>query len=103
MGMKDQICSGCGKRFVRKAASWNMLIKLWADFDGDIDYADKSDKEIDATLDRLLERISYLDAKTLEDEIYQEIRFRLCKDCRDRFVANPLNLPIMQPPPSSRN
>ena len=87
-------CSGCGRRFAKGAVSWNMLVRIWANYDGDIGFAGQTEAEIDESIEKMLERIQHIDARTLENEIHQEFRFRLCKDCRDRFVANPLNVPL---------
>lgn len=31
--------------------------------------------------------------ESIEEEVYQQARFDLCRECRDRFVANPLARP----------
>jgi hypothetical protein len=88
-------CSACGRKIGKGSPSWNMFIKIWANYDGDIGFANQTENQIDHSISVLLDRIEKIDAGSLENEVYQELKFRLCKDCRDRFTANPLNQPLI--------
>jgi hypothetical protein len=98
MAVKRRACSNCGKQLQKPSISWNLHIKLWANYDGDIDYSEQSNQETDDMLEKVIQRIELIDQNALENEVYQEFRFTLCKDCRDIFAANPLNTPLVQPP-----
>jgi hypothetical protein len=84
-------CSCCGRLFEPGTPFWHLSIKLWADTNTDFTHLMKSDAEIDSQMASVLERIELLDTESLENEVYQEMAFVLCRDCRDRFTANPLN------------
>lgn len=73
---------------------WNVYIRLWADVETDFSHDKRSNDFIDADFKRILEIIDLTDMESLENEIFQELRFQLCKDCRDIFKANPLNIPL---------
>lgn len=38
----------------------------------------------------ILERMDDAQDERIEDDVYQQMRFDLCPDCRKRFVKNPL-------------
>ena len=38
----------------------------------------------------ILERSEDLDSDQIGDDVYQQLRFDLCPDCRKRFLRNPL-------------
>jgi len=90
-------CSFCGKSLARGVSFWHTKIQLWANVDTDFGPSPPSDTQIDNEYQRILERIKYVDEDTLEKEIYQSFDFKLCRDCRDRFTANPLNKPLDYP------
>ncbi len=57
---------------------------------------DVSDEEIDGDRDHLqelheiLERSEIADDPQITEEVYQQLRFDLCPECRKRFAKNPL-------------
>lgn len=41
-------------------------------------------------IDELLERIDEVDCDELRDNVYQQVRYDLCSECREAFLQNPL-------------
>lgn len=41
-------------------------------------------------IDELLERIDEVDCEELRDNVYQQVRYDLCIECREAFLQNPL-------------
>jgi hypothetical protein len=58
------------------------------DFDGVI----PDDPEFD--LKELERKTGGVPAELLEEEIHQEMEFLLCLACKERYCANPMNLPL---------
>lgn len=61
-------------------------IKSFADFDG---YLEEYSGDIEEGINDLLDAIEHADHGSLEDEVYQESIFILCKSCRDKFTSDP--------------
>jgi len=83
-------CSRCGTRLGHGVPSWTLRIELSANFDGTLDCSLKAAREADRTIEAVLRQIEWMDAETLENQIYQFFEFVLCRDCRDHYSANPL-------------
>ncbi|MBN1354739.1 hypothetical protein JXA40_00555 [bacterium] len=89
-------CSGCGKKIEKTDVYWHLRIELWANVESNFEPMLKSEVEVDRELELILQRIDITDAELLENEVYQAMQFILCRDCRDRFAANPLNKPFLK-------
>ena len=42
---------------------------------------------------KLVEEMEVKDEADLEGDVYLRQIYLICKDCRDRFLSNPLNIP----------
>ena len=62
--------------------------KSFADFDG---FLEDYPGDVESGMVELLKELEDVDQKTLEDEIYQETVFILCKTCRDKFYKSLLD------------
>lgn len=87
--MSRQCCSRCGKYLHEGSLKYIVRINVFADFDGYLCDEDKSSAE---DLQSLIRQIKDKTPETLENDIYQEMAFLLCKSCRNIFIKNPLNL-----------
>jgi hypothetical protein len=76
-------CMRCGTELPYGSLVYVVQIKVFADFDGVILDPDEESQE---PMEKLLEQIQKADPKGLEKEVYEELMFVLCKQCRDRFV-----------------
>lgn len=83
-------CSRCGARLGPGIPSWVLRIELTANFDGTLDCSSKAANEADRAIETVLRQIEWMDAETLENQVYQFFEFTLCRDCRDHYSANPL-------------
>ncbi len=61
-------------------------IKSFADFDG---YLEEYHGEVEEGINELLDAMEGMDATTLEEDVYHELIYILCKDCRDKFMKDP--------------
>ena len=84
-------CDKCGSKFVQNQQTWKLSLRLWADYDGNFQEFNQESAFVENEINKVLERINMMDAAMLENEIYQEFTFFLCRNCRDQIAANPLN------------
>jgi len=69
-----------------------LLIRVVSDFDGVIPEDCFSDST--SLLEEIRRRTEGVPAGVLEEEIYKEFSFLLCLQCKQKYSANPLNLPL---------
>lgn len=92
----DRRCDRCQRDLPPGDPAWILRLEAYADFDGIL--RDLDEEILEAELRALLEKVEQTpdgEATTiLEDEVYLKRLYRLCGACRERWVANPLNLPL---------
>jgi hypothetical protein len=86
-------CAKCGKVMPDGYPAYEVTIRVAADFDGVL-VEEGSPAEVEGTLRSLLGAMERADPEALAREVCHEQRHLLCRACRDRFLANPLNLPL---------
>ncbi len=87
-------CSRCGKNLEPGRPSWKLEIRISADVAGIPEEASKSIHELEDLIRNTVRRIEHMDGRSIKNEIHRMLRFRLCRDCRDIFLAKPLNVPL---------
>lgn len=83
-------CDLCGRdmdaenelRFVVKLEVYAAFDPLQDDVDSDRDHLQE--------IHEILERADISDNPEISDEVYQQLRYDLCPECRKRFMKNPL-------------
>ncbi len=84
--MSDIRCQCCGKWLQKGGLKYVLEIKSFADFDG---YLEEYPGDIDEGINELLDAIESVAPETLEEDVFLERIYILCKDCRDRFIEDP--------------
>lgn len=77
-------------RYVVKMEISASFDPICVDEDGDRDHLQE--------IQEILERLEDAEDDQIGDEVYQQLRFDLCPDCRKKFIRNPLgreNLSIL--------
>lgn len=64
-------------------------MEVYAAFDNTHDEAE-DDRDHLYEIHEILERLDDVDDEQISDEIYQQLRFDLCCDCRKKFMCDPL-------------
>jgi hypothetical protein len=88
-----KICVKCGKVMQDGYPAYEVRIQVAADFDGVL-AEEGSPAEVETRLQALAKAMELADPKELARDVFHEERYLLCRQCRDRFLANPLNLPL---------
>lgn len=91
--MVDTFCIRCGRNLPPGSLKYIVDLQVYADFDG---YLSEEEAEVGIRLRRILEEVEQKDQEDLEQEVYLRQVYLICKDCRDRFLSNPLNIPWSQ-------
>jgi len=73
--------------------AYEVKIQVYADFDGVLPEVETAD-ELEARLRELVAATEGADPDELMRYVFHEDRHLLCPGCRDRYLANPLNLPL---------
>jgi hypothetical protein len=83
--------------------AYDVRIAVSADFDGVLSVPDGVDDP--GRRRAFLESLAQTDPGAAMDEVFHEEHHLLCAPCRERFLANPLNLPLPErlpdPPPGA--
>lgn len=87
------VCARCGAAMRPGGPKYLVRIEVLADWDGHlamIEDAEERERAMRETLAALEEQ----DEAELLRAVYHRELHLLCKGCRDRYLANPLNLPL---------
>jgi hypothetical protein len=89
----SKTCEKCGKEMPDGGLAYEVKIQIYADFDGVLPEVQTAD-ELEARLRELVAAMEDADPDALMRDVFHEERHLLCPGCRDRYLANPLNLPL---------
>ncbi|MCC6160057.1 MAG: hypothetical protein IT350_18545 [Deltaproteobacteria bacterium] len=67
--------------------SYDVSIRIVSGFDGFVPEAEGDDAGREARIAGLMETLDRMSEQEIENDVFQEIEFTLCPDCRKRFVA----------------
>lgn len=86
-------CDKCRRQMPDGALAYEVRIEVMADFDGVLVVPEDAG---DAAAQRreILAAAEQADPDALMDDVCHSERHLLCPACRERFLANPLNLPL---------
>ena len=65
-------------------------IEVYAAFDPSAADADDEDRDHLEEIQDILERLDDSVNESIGDDVYQQLRFDLCPECRKKFIRNPL-------------
>lgn len=89
----NKTCDKCGKEMLDGALAYEVKIQVYADFDGVLPQMETAD-EVEARLREVVAAMEAADPDALMRDVFHEERHLLCPGCRDRYLANPLNVPL---------
>lgn len=91
--MMDSFCIRCGRNLPQGSLKYVVDLQVYADFDG---YLPEEEGDLQVRMKRLVEEMEFKDKAGLQADVYLRQVYLICKDCRDRFLSNPLNIPWSQ-------
>lgn len=91
--LMSKVCERCGRTMQDGSLAYEVKIDVYADFDGVLAPPEAGTKP-DEELRDLMTSIADQDPAKLMRDVHHSERHLLCPDCRDRYLANPLNVPL---------
>jgi len=84
-------CDLC-KRAIDPQEDLRYVIKMevYAAFDPIASLEDEDDRDHLQEIQDILERLEESEDDRIGDDVYQQLRFDLCPECRKKFIENPL-------------
>jgi len=86
-------CEKCGKEMADGSLAYEVKIQVYADFDGVLPHIETAE-EMEARLRELVAAMDEANPDELMRDVFHEELHLLCPKCRERYLANPLNLPL---------
>jgi hypothetical protein len=65
-------------------------MEIYAAFDPNAADEENDDRDHLQEIQDILERLDDAESDQISDEVYQQMRFDLCPECRRKFMKNPL-------------
>ena len=93
----SKTCEKCGKEMPDGSVAYEVKIQVYADFDGVLPEAGTAE-EVEARMRELVVGMEQADPDALMRDVFHQERHLLCPACRERYLANPLNLPLSEEP-----
>ena len=81
-------CEVCGKRFKKGGTRYRVNLEIISDFDGHIeDFSKKPEDHLEKRIGEILKETERMSEQELEEEIYLKRNWRVCVNCRERFLT----------------
>lgn len=82
-------CDGCQRPInLEEELRYVVRVEVYAAFDGE--ESQDSDRDHLQEIEDILEALDELDDQECEEEVFQQVRYDLCGECRKKFLRNPL-------------
>jgi len=94
----SKTCEKCGKEMPDGSLAYEVKIQVYADFDGVLPDGGTA-PEREARMRELVETMEESDPDVLMRDVFHQERHLLCPRCRERYLANPLNVPLPEARP----
>lgn len=83
-------CYLCGRRLNKEQLRYIIKIQTYAAYDTlEVTIYDLL-RDYQAEIEKLLDEINRRDAKELEEQIFKNFEFCMCKVCRDEYIKDPV-------------
>jgi len=88
--MKYCSCDFCGTRIEQNELRYVLKMSIFAAYDTlQIELADLQ-KDYEDEIRKLVEKMKQMNPKELEEDVFKQFSFDLCRQCQQRFIKNPL-------------
>ncbi len=85
-------CEKCGRALPQGSIYYRLNISLLQEFDGMIEEPEGT--SLKDFIARINEQTAGVPESLLEEEVHREFTFILCGRCKEKYCANPLDLPL---------
>lgn len=88
--MKYYQCDMCGERIEPKELRYVVKSTIFAAYDTlEIELTDLA-RDYTEEIRGLIEKMEHMDPKKLQEDVFKEFSFDLCRGCQQKFLRNPL-------------
>ncbi|MBI5118952.1 hypothetical protein HZA56_20990 [Candidatus Poribacteria bacterium] len=88
--MKYYECDICGQRIEPKELRYVVKTTIFAAYDTlEIELTDLA-RDYTEEIRSLIEKMEHMDPKELQEDVFKEFSFDLCRSCQQKFLRNPL-------------
>ena len=90
--MLPRQCKKCGRPLPLGCSFYEVKIAVQQGFDGIIE--DSQAEDLKTLMAKLEGQTAGVPEHILEEEVHKEFSFNICPRCKEKYCANPLNLPL---------
>ncbi len=99
--VKYYTCDRCGARIEANELRYVLKMNIFAAYDTmKIELSDL-EKDYEDEIRKLIEKIEHMDPKQLQEDVFKQFSFDLCRGCQQKFLRNPLGGKSEDSEPSS--
>jgi hypothetical protein len=89
-GVKYYICDKCGGRIETTDLRYVLKMNIFAAYDTMKIEASELERDYEEEIHKLIEKMQGMSAKELEEDVFKQFSFDLCRNCQQKFLKNPL-------------
>ena len=94
-------CDMCGVRIASEDLRYVLNMSIFAAYDKmEIELSDL-EKDYEEEIRKLTEKMEHMDPKQLQEDVFKQFNFDLCRACQQKLLANPLGSGPAEQEPSS--
>jgi len=94
-------CDMCGIRIAPEELRYVLNMSIFAAYDTmEIELSDL-EKDYEEEIRKLTEKMQHMDPKQLQEDVFKQFNFDLCRTCQQKFIENPLGTDEGDRKPSS--
>lgn len=88
--LKYYTCDKCGDRIERNDLRYVLKMNIFAAYDKlEIEISDLT-KDYENEIEKLVKEMEQMDPKQLEEDVFKQMSFDLCRKCQQSFIRDPL-------------
>ena len=88
--MKYYSCDMCGARIETSELRYVLKMNIFAAYDTMKLELSDLEKDYSDEIQNLIEKMKEMSPKELEEDVFKELKFDLCRKCQQKFLKSPL-------------
>ena len=85
------ICDGCGNRILPGQLRYVLRIEVFAGYEELQISEEDLERDDSAEIMACLEELRNMDPASIQDQVYRNFDYTLCRSCQLRYIENPLH------------
>jgi hypothetical protein len=88
--VKYYLCDMCGIRIETTELRYVLKMNIFAAYDTIKIEASDLERNYEEEIQKLIEKMEGMNPKELEEDVFKQYTFDLCRNCQQKFLKNPL-------------